>query len=116
MPSRLPLEVRTDKESYAPGETVEVSVSAGPAKKKVSFNSLVITLEQQIQYEYDSDPTGDDLHRRTALDRVPAGQWRSTDARTLGRGEKAEWTASFVVPEDQPGTTPGDILKVSWLA
>ena len=116
MPNRLPLQVQTDKDAYAPGESVEVQVSAGPARKKVSFNYFAITLEQQIQYEYDTDPSGKNMHRRTLLDRVPAGQWRSTDARTLGRGEKAEWTASFVVPEDEPGTTPGDILKVRWVA
>jgi sporulation-control protein spo0M len=115
LPSDLPLHVETDKDAYSPGETVEIRVSAGPARKKVSFNYFVIALEQQTQYEYDWDD-GDGMRRRTLTDRVPAGEQRFTDARTLARGEKTEWTASLAVPQDEPGTAVGDIIKVRWLA
>jgi hypothetical protein len=116
LPSDLPLEVRTDKDAYAPGETVEVSVTAGPAKKKVSFDHVAITLETQVEYEYDTRSGNDGTRRRTLTERGIAAERRFTEARTLARDESSEWSASLAVPEDLPGTSLGEIVKVRWLA
>ena len=113
MSSDLPLDIRTDRADYSPGETVEVVITAGPADKDLALGEVLVKLGHELEYDYSISADERSLSR-TLKEPTTAAEERVSVDGTLAAGETAKWHLSFPVPDSPPGSAAGEIVTSRW--
>jgi hypothetical protein len=115
LPNTIPLNVRTDRETYLPGDPVEIVVAAGPIDRDLEVDGLVVTLENEVQYTYQVW-TGRYYQTRHRTDRETAAECRVALQGKIGAGETPEITLSLEVPRSSmyPGSGGDRIIVSQW--
>jgi hypothetical protein len=111
------IEVAAEKDTYLPGDVVNVSVKVtGREELDIEEGRVALVCANRYVYQYETTDSDDNQTYRTeeATDEVVAADERILDEKTILPGSHSGHELSFEVPTTAAPSASGEITNVEW--
>ena len=114
---RVEIEVTAEKDTYLPGDIVNVSVRVtGKEELDIEEGRVALVCANRYVYQYQTTDSDDNQVYRTqeATDEVEAADERILDEKTILPGSSSAHEMAFEVPATAAPSASGEITNVEW--